>query len=91
MRKIFDEIERKLQSFIIHKEDNYFSSSINELYYKLTNYYPETPDVVYPLGELQLYAHALQVAEGDDIQKYYQLSLQRLKVLEIKAEQAGAI
>ena len=47
--------------------------------------------MTYPLAELQSYSNKLQVASGDDIQKYYQLSIQRLSVLESKAEQAGAI
>ena len=90
MKESFDEIRQKLESFVETGEDNYFSSSINGLYSQLVNHYPAIPDVLYPLEELQSYGHKLQVAEGDEIQKYYQLCLQRIGALESKAEQAGA-
>lgn len=91
MRELFNDVRTKLKIFVEGGEDGYFSSAINSLYYELTNSNPVIPDVLYVLGELQSYSNRLSVAEGDDIEKYYQLSMQRLSVLETKAEQAGAI
>lgn len=91
MKRTFNEIREKLNQFFENGEYNQFNSSINELYYQLINCHPPIPDVTYSLTELQSYSHKLQVAEGENVQKYYQLSLQRLGVLECKAEQAGAI
>ncbi len=91
MKKTFNEIREKLNQFFESGEYNEFNSSINALYYQLVNCHPPIPDIVYPLKELQSYSHKLQVAEGENLQKYYHLSLQRLGVLECKAEQAGAI
>ncbi|WP_149981244.1 hypothetical protein [Pseudoalteromonas rhizosphaerae] len=91
MKQTFDEIKEKLKQFVESGEDSYFSSSINSLYSQLVNHFPEIPDVRYPFDELQSYSHQLEVAEHDEIQKYYLLCLQRLAVLESKAEQAGAV
>ncbi len=91
MKNTFNEISNKLKSFAEGDEDACFGSAIRDLYYALTNANPQIPDVVYTLEELQSYSNKLQVAEGDDIQKYYQLSIQHLSKLEHKAEQAGII
>lgn len=91
MKDSFDEVREKLKRFVEGGEDTYFSSAINSLYYKLTNTHPAIPDVLYPLEELQSYSSKLFIAKGDELQKYYQLSIQRLSVLENKAKQAGAL
>lgn len=91
MGDAFSDVRKKLKDFVNSGEDSFFSSAINSLYYKLTNSYPVIPDVSYTLDELQTYSNKLFIAEGDDIQKYYKLSIQRLAVLESKAEQAGAM
>ncbi len=90
MKEAFEEVREKLRQFVEEGEDNHFSAAISSLYYKLTTAYPSIPDVIDPLEQLQSYSNKLHIAEGDDVRKYYQLSLGRLTVLENKAEQVGA-
>lgn len=73
-------------------DDSYFSSDINSLCSELINTYPQITDVSYPIEELLSYSNKLLVAKDvDEREKYYQLSIGRLLVLETKAERAGAL
>lgn len=80
MKQTFNEVRERLEEFVEGGEYNHFHSAINNLYSQLVNHHPAIPDVTHPLEELKSYSRSLQVAEGDDVQKYYQLSLQRLGV-----------
>jgi hypothetical protein len=92
MKATFSVIQNKLAEFLEGEEDNYFSSDINSLYSLMVNSYPKIPDVKYVLEELQSYSNKLSVASTEDEKnKYYQLSIERLRVLKTKAEQAGVL
>ncbi len=92
MRETIERIREKLKSFVEDGDDSYFGTDVNSLHYQMVNSYPRIPDVKYVLEELHSYSNKLSVADTDaDRQKYYQLSLGRLMVLETKAEQAGAL
>ncbi len=60
MKEKFEAIEEKLKLFVEDGEDNNFrsdiyslNSDVNSLYSDLVNSYPEIPDVLSPLDELQ--------------------------------------
>ena len=90
MKKLFIKIEKELKEFFETEEKGNISSDINNLYYKMTNSYPEIPDIKYVLEELQSYTNKLLISQNEK-NKFYILALGKINVLKNKAEQAGAI
>ncbi len=99
MKEKFEAIEEKLKLVVEDGEANNFRSnsyslhsSVNSLHSDLVNSWPAIPDVPSPLDKLHDYINHLNgAANKEEQQKYYQLALGELSVLEMKAELAGAI